>query len=81
MMLALAPRWERTVITQRDAIAKLLTGSPSLRRQVAAMIAGELPTARRATARSVHALVAYRDRLFATGGKAISCQRKPSPKV
>jgi Domain of unknown function DUF29 len=39
--------WERTVITQRDAIAKLLRDSPSLRREVPAIIAAELPTARR----------------------------------
>jgi hypothetical protein len=43
---ALPPRWERTVITQRDAIAKLLRDSPSLRREVPAIIAAELPTAR-----------------------------------
>jgi cell division protein FtsL len=46
---ASAPRhgWERTVITQRDAIAKLLRDSPSLRREMPAIIAAELPTARR----------------------------------
>jgi Domain of unknown function DUF29 len=47
MMLALPPRWERTVITQRDAIAQLLRDSPSLRREAAAIIAAELPIARR----------------------------------
>ena len=46
---AVDPRrgWERTLIVQRDGIHKLLADSPSLRQQVAGMIAAELPTARR----------------------------------
>jgi hypothetical protein len=46
---AVDPRrgWERTLIVQRDGIHKLLADSPSLRPQVAGMIAAELPTARR----------------------------------
>jgi hypothetical protein len=38
--------WQRTLIEQRDAIQVLLDESPSLRREVASMIAQALPQAR-----------------------------------
>jgi len=39
--------WERTLIVQREGIRRLLKDSPSLRHEVAGIIAEELPTVRR----------------------------------
>jgi hypothetical protein len=43
--------WQRTIWTQRTRIGRLLQRSPSLRHQVAPMIAAQYPSVRRQTAR------------------------------
>ncbi len=40
--------WRDTVLEQRDELTRLLLAAPSLRGQVSAVIAAELPAARRA---------------------------------
>jgi hypothetical protein len=54
---AVAPRhgWQRTLVEQRDAIQVLLDESPSLRREVVAMIAQALPRAREVARLSLEA--------------------------